>query len=72
MMIGIIRENGVEKMAYKSPLTDETLMLAKKIEEKVKPYFNRVDEMAFYNQQKVFECEELCENICRLRWRQKY
>lgn len=52
-MIGIIRENGVEKMAYKSPLTDETLMLAKKIEEKVKPYFNRADEMAFYNQQKV-------------------
>ncbi|MGX9133753.1 methionine gamma-lyase family protein [Rummeliibacillus sp. JY-2-4R] len=40
-------------MAYMSNLTEETLALAKKIEGKVKPYFERADEMAFYNQQKV-------------------
>lgn len=36
-----------------SNLTEETIALAKKIEEKVKPYFDKADEMAFYNQQKV-------------------
>lgn len=36
-----------------SNLTEETMALAKKIEEKVKPYFDKADEMAFYNQQKV-------------------
>lgn len=41
------------EMAYMSNLTEETLALAKKVEEKVKPYFDRADEMAFYNQQKV-------------------
>lgn len=41
------------EMAYMSNLTEETLTLAKKIEEKVKPYFDQADEMAFYNQQKV-------------------
>ncbi|RIJ69331.1 MULTISPECIES: methionine gamma-lyase family protein [unclassified Rummeliibacillus] len=40
-------------MAYMSNLTEETMALAKKIEEKVKPYFDKADEMAFYNQQKV-------------------
>ncbi len=40
-------------MAYMSNLTQETLALAKKVEEKVKPYFEQADEMAFYNQQKV-------------------
>ncbi|MGG0657789.1 aminotransferase class I/II-fold pyridoxal phosphate-dependent enzyme [Rummeliibacillus pycnus] len=40
-------------MAYMSNLTEETLALAKKIEVKVKPYFDHADEMAFYNQQKV-------------------
>lgn len=40
-------------MAYMSNLTEETLALAKRIEEKVKPYFDQADEMAFYNQQKV-------------------
>ncbi|MFJ8261444.1 aminotransferase class I/II-fold pyridoxal phosphate-dependent enzyme [Rummeliibacillus sp. NPDC094406] len=40
-------------MAYMSNLTEETLALSKKIEEKVKPYLNQADEMAFYNQQKV-------------------
>jgi cystathionine beta-lyase family protein involved in aluminum resistance len=41
------------EMAYMSNLTEETMALAKKIEEKVKPYFDKADEMAFYNQQKV-------------------
>lgn len=40
-------------MAYMSNLTEETMALAKKIEEKMKPYFDKADEMAFYNQQKV-------------------
>ncbi|HWI46622.1 MAG TPA: methionine gamma-lyase family protein [Rummeliibacillus sp.] len=40
-------------MAYMSNLTEETLALSKKIEEKVKLYFDQADEMAFYNQQKV-------------------
>lgn len=40
-------------MAYMSNLTEETMALAKKIEKKVKPYFDKADEMAFYNQQKV-------------------
>lgn len=38
---------------FKSNLTPEIIELAKKIEEKVKPYHERVEETAFYNQQKV-------------------
>lgn len=41
------------EMAYMSNLTEETMAFAKKIEEKVKPYFEKADQMAFYNQQKV-------------------
>lgn len=41
------------EMAYMSNLTEETMILAKKIEEKVKPYLEKADDMAFYNQQKV-------------------
>lgn len=40
-------------MAYISQLTDETIALATSIEEKVQPYHKKVDDMAFYNQQKV-------------------
>lgn len=40
-------------MAFLSSLKPETLALAKKIEEKVSPYHNKVDQTAFFNQQKV-------------------
>lgn len=40
-------------MAFQSTLTDETLVLAKRVEEKVRPYHAKADEKAFFNQQKV-------------------
>ena len=40
-------------MTFISTLNSETLALAKKVEDKIQPYHQRVDEMAFYNQQKV-------------------
>lgn len=40
-------------MAFLSSLKPETLALAKKIEEKVSPYHKKVDQTAFFNQQKV-------------------
>lgn len=40
-------------MAFLSTLTPDTLALAKKIEEKVRPYHEKVDQTAFFNQQKV-------------------
>ncbi|NLY78766.1 MAG: hypothetical protein GX072_02325 [Lysinibacillus sp.] len=40
-------------MTFISNLKQETLQLAKKIEEKIKPYHEKIDEIAFYNQQKV-------------------
>lgn len=36
-----------------SPLNEKIIDLAKKIEMKIKPYHEKVDEIAFYNQQKV-------------------
>lgn len=42
-------------MAFASKLTAETMAFAKTIEEKVKPQFEKVEEMAFYNQQKVLD-----------------
>lgn len=40
-------------MTFISTLEPETLALARKIEEKIKPLHQKIDEMAFYNQQKV-------------------
>uniref|UniRef100_UPI00406C433B methionine gamma-lyase family protein n=1 Tax=Ureibacillus sp. FSL K6-3587 TaxID=2954681 RepID=UPI00406C433B len=40
-------------MMFVSNLKPEVVELAKKIEEKIKPYHERVDETAFFNQQKV-------------------
>lgn len=40
-------------MTFISNLNEETLQLAKTIEEKIKPYHEKVDQIAFYNQQKV-------------------
>ena len=40
-------------MAFLSSLKPETLALAKKIEERVRPYHEKVDQIAFFNQQKV-------------------
>jgi cystathionine beta-lyase family protein involved in aluminum resistance len=40
-------------MTFISNLKPEILELAKKVEEKIKPYHDRADEIAFYNQQKV-------------------
>ena len=40
-------------MAFQSILTSETIELATRIEEKVRPYHQQVDERAFINQQKV-------------------
>lgn len=40
-------------MAFQSILTDQTVALAARIEEKVRPYHMKADEHAFYNQQKV-------------------
>ncbi len=36
-----------------SNVTQETLALAKKIEQKIKPFHEKADELSFYNQQKV-------------------
>ena len=40
-------------MTFTSNLTQETLALAAKIEDKVRPYQAKVEELAFFNQQKV-------------------
>lgn len=40
-------------MTFISTLTSETLQLAEKVEEKIKPYHQQVDKLAFLNQQKV-------------------
>jgi len=40
-------------MTFTTHLTAETLTLAEKIEEKVRPYHKKVEDMAFINQQKV-------------------
>lgn len=40
-------------MAFQTKLTDETLTLASRMEEKVFDYHKKVDEQAFFNQQKV-------------------
>lgn len=40
-------------MTFTSNLSTETLSLAAKVEEQVRPYHANVEEMAFYNQQKV-------------------
>ncbi|QCR32026.1 methionine gamma-lyase family protein [Lysinibacillus sp. SGAir0095] len=40
-------------MTFISTLKPETLLLASEVEEKIKPIHAKVDEMAFYNQQKV-------------------
>ncbi len=40
-------------MTFTTHLTAETLTLAEKIEEKVRPYHKKVEDMAFFNQQKV-------------------
>ncbi|MFJ5791215.1 aminotransferase class I/II-fold pyridoxal phosphate-dependent enzyme [Lysinibacillus sp. NPDC093197] len=40
-------------MTFTTHLTTETLTLAEKIEEKVRPYHTKVENMAFINQQKV-------------------
>ena len=40
-------------MAFQSILTNETIELATRIEEKVRPYHTAVDARAFFNQQKV-------------------
>ena len=40
-------------MAFQTILTKDTLALAEKIEERVRPYHKKADDMAFYNQQKV-------------------
>ena len=40
-------------MTFTSNLSTQTLSLATKIEEQVRPYHAKVEEMAFYNQQKV-------------------
>ncbi|RUL55145.1 aminotransferase class I/II-fold pyridoxal phosphate-dependent enzyme [Lysinibacillus antri] len=40
-------------MTFFSTLKPETLQLAQEVEEKIKPFHDQVDEMAFYNQQKV-------------------
>ena len=40
-------------MAFQSIITSETIELATRIEEKVRPYHQQVDERAFINQQKV-------------------
>jgi len=45
--------NGEECMTFTTNLTEETLALATKIEEKVRSFQRKVDEMAFFNQQKV-------------------
>lgn len=40
-------------MAFQSSITNETLALAARIEEKVRTFHQKVDEQAFFNQQKV-------------------
>lgn len=40
-------------MAFMSTLHTDTMEFAKKVEAKIKPQFERVEELAFYNQQKV-------------------
>lgn len=40
-------------MPFQSPLTAETLQLAKEIEQQVRPQFDIIEDNAFYNQQKV-------------------
>lgn len=40
-------------MAFISTLQPETLQLAKEVEEKIMPFHKKIDEMAFFNQQKV-------------------
>lgn len=40
-------------MAFQSTIKEQTLSLAARIEEKVRPYHQKVDELAFFNQQKV-------------------
>ena len=40
-------------MTFTTNLTEETLALATKIEDKVRPFHRKVDDMAFFNQQKV-------------------
>ena len=40
-------------MAFQTILTNDTLALADKVEELVRPYHKKVDDMAFFNQQKV-------------------
>ena len=40
-------------MTFISNIKEETLQLAQQVEEKIKPYLAKVDEMAFFNQQKV-------------------
>lgn len=52
-------------MAFASKLSAETIAFAKKIEEKIKTQTAKVDEMAFYNQQKVlaaFAKNQVSEN----------
>lgn len=38
---------------FQSTLNENVLQLAKKIEDKIKPYHDQIDEVAFFNQQKV-------------------
>ncbi|MEL4024524.1 aminotransferase class I/II-fold pyridoxal phosphate-dependent enzyme [Lysinibacillus endophyticus] len=40
-------------MTFISNIKEETIQLANQVEEKIKPYLTKVDEMAFFNQQKV-------------------
>ena len=40
-------------MTFISNIKEETIQLANQVEEKIKPYLAKVDEMAFFNQQKV-------------------
>lgn len=40
-------------MAFQTSITNDTLAMAKKVEERILPYHKKVDDMAFFNQQKV-------------------
>ena len=39
-------------MTFTTNLSEETLALAAKIEEKIRPFHAKVEDMAFFNQQK--------------------
>ncbi len=52
-MIEDTTRNRMEKIMFTTHLTEDTRALAARVEEKIKSYHKKVDEIAFFNQQKV-------------------